>query len=286
MTKLQSDHSTILLQSQSNYNKCQTNLLEETQSYVKTITKLKMHADQNERTLKHSVQHYLNESIQSYNLTNEALVLVYKRFKAEVEKYESMVTNTQTSLSECQQQSLENNMEGVEQYESMIKNTQTSLTTCQERLEIGVKQYDNCRITLEDRIIVDTDRADEYKAKDDELQSLRTEAEKYDLMMKNTQTLLSECQQSLENMVGVEQFELMMNHTQSSLTKCQEHLENVIKEDAFRTEEYKARYDELQSLRRELELAEVELERRDIERAECDVLHRELTKARMQNKGE
>lgn len=285
MTKLQSDHSTILLRSQSNYNKCQTSLLEENQSYVKTITKLKMHADQNERTLQHSVQHYLNESIQSYNVTNEALVLVYKRFKAEVEKYESMVTNAQTSLSECRQ-SLENNMEGVEQCESMINNTQTSLTTCQERLEIGVKQYDNCRITLEDRIIVDTDRADEYKAKDDELQSLRTEAEKYDLMMKNAQTLLSECQQSFENMAGVEQYELMMNHTQSSLTKCQEHLENMIKEDAFRTEEFKARDDELKSLRRELELAEVELERRDIERAECDVLYRDLTKARMQNKGE
>lgn len=284
MTKLQSDHSTILFQSQSNYNKCQTNLLEGTQSYAKTITKLRMQADQNERAFQHSAQHYLDESIQSYNATNEALVLVSTRFKAEVEKYESMMTKTQFLLSECQQ-SLEN-MIGVEQYESMIKNTQTSLTKCQEYLEIGVKQYNNCRITLEDRIRVDTDRTEEYKGRDDELQSLRTEAEKYNLMMKNTQTLLTECQLSLENMVGVEQYDLMMNHTQSSLTKCQIQLENMIEEDADRTEKYRARDDELQSLRRDLEMAEQELERRDIEQAECDMLYRELTKARMQSKGE
>lgn len=180
MTKLQSDHSTILLQSQSNYNKCQTNLLEgRTQSYVKTITKLKLQADQNERTFQHSVQHYLDESIQSYNVTNEALVMVSTRFKAEVEKYELMITKTQTSLSECRK-NLENK-DGVEQYESMIKNTQISLTTCQEYLELSVKQYNNCRITLEDMIREDTDRTDEYKARDDELQSLEEELERRDI---------------------------------------------------------------------------------------------------------
>jgi chromosome segregation ATPase len=133
----------------------------------------------------------------------------------------------------------------------------------------------------------DADRTEEYQARDEELQSLRTEVEKYDLMIQNTQSSLSECQQSLEeNMVGVEHYESMMNHTQSSLTKCRIQLESMIKEDADRTEEYKAKDDELQSLRRELELAEEELERRDIERAECDVLYRDLTKARVQNKGE
>ena len=408
MTKLQSDHSSILLQSQSNYNKCQTSLLEETQSHVKTMTKLRMQADQNERVYQHSVQKYLDESIQTYNITNEALVMVSTHYKEEVEKYESIINNSQSSLTECQQ-SLENNMVGVEQYESMIKDTQNSLTKCKEHLEIGNRQYNNCRVvledkmkedadrtdecqvrddelqslrtevekyesiinnsqsslaecqqsldnmvgveqyesmikdtqnsltkckehleignrqymscsaTLEDKMREDADRTEEYQARDDELQSLRTEVEKYDLMMKNTQSSLSECQQSLEeNMVGVEHYESMMNHTQSSLTKCRIQLESMIKEDADRTEEYKvkddelqslrrelelaeeelerrdndrtdeykAKDDELQSLRRELELAEEELERRDIERAECDKLYRDLTKARVQNKGE
>mmetsp|Transcript_10424 Transcript_10424/g.18449 ORF Transcript_10424/g.18449 Transcript_10424/m.18449 type:complete len:575 (+) Transcript_10424:109-1833(+) len=131
VANLQSDHHSSLLHTQNDYIKCQSGLTAEQRYNEQEMTKLRIHADQNERAFQQRAEQYVNETNMAYKVANEGLERASSRVKMEAEKHEY----TKQQLSDA---SSRLNTEAEEH-----KSTQLQLSEASSRWKMEVEKHES-----------------------------------------------------------------------------------------------------------------------------------------------